>query len=207
MSADRQQLLPEERRVGPSGVRDAISDLLNAERPDGRDVFEEVLPLVYDELRRMAHWQLARERQQRTLNTTGLVHEAYLKLVDSTRVPGKSRAYFFAAAARAMRQVLVEAARRRGRLKRGEGEIPLNLEDFQVAVDDFAAELRDLDEALERLTTLFPRQARVVECRFFGGLSVEETAETLELAPRTVKRDWALARAWLYRELRVEPVT
>ena len=188
----------------PSGVRDAVTDLLSAAQLEGRDVFEELLPLVYDELRQMAHRHLAREHRQRTLNTTGLVHEAYLKLVDSARVPVKSRAYFFAAAARAMRQVLVDAARRRGRLKRGEGEAPLNLEDFQVAVDDFAAELRDLDEALERLTALFPRQARVVECRFFGGLSVEETAEALELAPRTVKRDWSLARAWLYRELRGE---
>jgi RNA polymerase sigma factor (TIGR02999 family) len=114
----------------------------------------------------------------------------------------KSRAYFCAAAARAMRQVLVDAARRRGRLKRGAGERPLDLDDFQVSVDDFAAELREVDEALDELALRFPRQARVVECRFFGGLSVEETAEALDLAPRTVKRDWSLARAWLYREMR-----
>jgi RNA polymerase sigma factor (TIGR02999 family) len=189
-----------------SGTRDAVTDVLSAARRDGRDVFDELLPLVYDELRQMAHRHLAREHRQRTLNTTGLVHEAYLKLVDQSRAPVKSRGYFFAAVARAMRQVLVDAARRRGRFKRGGGEPPLNLEDFQVAVDDFATELRDLDEALERLATQFPRQARVVECRFFGGLSVEETAEALELAPRTVKRDWALARAWLYRELRTRPV-
>jgi RNA polymerase sigma factor (TIGR02999 family) len=185
----------------PEG-RDAVTAVLNAAGREGRDVVDALLPLVYDELRRMAHRHLARERRQRTLSTTGLVHEAYLKLVDQDRVPVKSRAYFFAAAAHAMRQVLVDAARRRGRIKRGGGEAPLNLEDFQVAVDDFAAELRDLDEALERLAAVFPRQARVVECRFFGGLSVEETAEALELAPRTVKRDWSLARAWLYRELR-----
>ena len=189
-----------------SGARHAITDALNAAQREGRDVFDELLPLVYDELRQMAHRHLAREHRQRTLNTTGLVHEAYLKLVDQSRAPVKSRGYFFAAVARAMRQVLVDAARRRGRLKRGEGEAPLNLDDFQVAVDDFAAEVHDLDEALEGLATHFPRQARVVECRFFGGLSVEETAEALELAPRTVKRDWALARAWLYRKLRGEPV-
>ena|SRR2546422_524370 len=185
-----------------SGARNAVTDVLSAAQRDGRDVFEELLPIVYDELRQMAHRHLARERRQRTLNTTGLVHEAYLKLVDHSQAPVKSRGYFFAAVARAMRQVLVDAARRRGRFKRGGGEAPLNLDDFQVAVDDFAAGLRDLDEALDRLAIRFPRQARVVECRFFGGLSVEETAEALELAPRTVKRDWSLARAWLYRELR-----
>lgn len=189
---------------GP-GARDAVTAALGAADRQGRDLFDELLPLVYDELRRMAHRHLAREHRQRTLSTTGLVHEVYLKLVDQTQVSAKGRAYFFAAAARAMRQVLVDAARRRGRLKRGGGEVPLDLEDFQVAVDDFAADLRGLDEALERLATLFPRQARVVECRFFGGLSVEETAEALALAPRTVKRDWSLARAWLYRELRGRP--
>ena len=191
--------------MNPSGARD-VTDVLNAARREGRDVLEDLVPLVYDELRQMARRHLARERRQRTLNTTGLVHEAYLKLVDQSRAPVRSRGYFFAAAARAMRQVLVDAARRRGRFKRGGGEEALNLEDFQVAVDDFAAELRDVDEALDALAVEFPRQARVVECRFFGGLSVEETAEALDLAPRTVKRDWALARAWLYRKLRGEPV-
>jgi len=185
-----------------SAVRHAVTAVLSEAGRDGRDVFDDLLPLVYDELRQMARRHLARERRQRTLSTTGLVHEAYLKLVDQTQAPVRSRAYFFAAAARAMRQVLVDAARRRNRLKRGAGEVPLDLDDFQVAVDDFAAELGDLDEALTRLAALFPRQARVVECRFFGGLSVEETAEALDLAPRTVKRDWSLARAWLFRELR-----
>jgi RNA polymerase sigma factor (TIGR02999 family) len=185
--------------------RDAVTAVLSAASGDGRDVVNELVPLVYDELRRIAHRHLARERGPRTLGTTALVHEAYLKLVDQDRAPVKSRPYFFAAAAHAMRQVLVDAARRRGRVKRGAGERPLDLDDVQVSVDDFAAELRDLDEALDRLAALFPRQARVVECRFFGGLSVEETAEALELAPRTVKRDWSLARAWLYRELRGTP--
>jgi RNA polymerase sigma factor (TIGR02999 family) len=188
--------------VNASGARGAITAVLSAAGREGREVFDELVPLVYDELRQMAHRQLAGERRRRTLDTTGLVHEAYVKLVDQAQVPVKSRAYFFAAAARAMRQVLVDAARRRRRLQRGAGEEVLDLDDFQVAVEDFAAELGDVDEALDRLATLFPRQARVVECRFFGGLSVEETAETLGLAPRTVKRDWSLAKAWLYRELR-----
>jgi RNA polymerase sigma-70 factor, ECF subfamily len=189
----------------PTG-RDAVTAVLSAAGPDGRDVFDRLLPLVYDELREMAHRQLARERH-RTLNTTGLLHEAYLKLVDQSQVPVKSRAYFFGAAARAMRQVLVDAARRRGRQKRGAGQAAASLDGVEVAVDDFAAELRDVDEALARLAELYPRQAQVVECRFFGGLSVEETAEALGLAERTVKRDWSLARAWLYRELQSAPST
>jgi RNA polymerase sigma-70 factor, ECF subfamily len=188
--------------VDASGARHAVTAVLSAVDREGRDLFDELLPLVYDELRRMAHRNLVREPRRHTLSTTGLVHEAYLKLVDQSQVTARGRAYFFGAAARAMRQILVDAARRRGRLKRGGGEAPLDLEGFQVAVDDFAAELRDLDGALQRLSVLFPRQARVVECRFFGGLSVEETAEALDLAPRTIKRDWSLARAWLYRELR-----
>jgi RNA polymerase sigma-70 factor, ECF subfamily len=190
--------------LDPSAVKHAVTAILRDAAGQGRDAFDDLLPLVYDELRQMARRHIARERRQRTLSTTGLVHEAYLKLVDQTQAPIRSRAYFFAAAARAMRQVLVDAARRRNRIKRGSGEAPLDLSDYQVAVDDFAAELDDLDEALTRLAALFPRQARVVECRFFGGLSVEETAEALDLAPRTVKRDWALARAWLFRELRTE---
>jgi len=185
--------------VDTSGARDAVTAVLCA--GEGRQTFDELLPLVYNELRRMAHGQLVRERRQRTLSTTDLVHEAYLKLVDQAQVPLKSRGYFFAAAARAMRQVLVDAARRRGRLKRGGGQAPVELDESQLAVDEFAAEVSDLDEALDRLAAVFPRQARVVECRFFGGLSLDETAEALTLAPRTVKRDWALARAWLYREL------
>ncbi len=149
----------------------------------------------------MAHSQLAREGNNATLNTTGLVHEAYLKLVDGAGVTRRGKAYFFAAAAGAMRQVLVEAARRRNRHKRGGGERPVTLDDNQLSVDGFAAEILDLDSALGRLEQQHPRPARVVECRFFGGLDVDQTAELLEVAPRTVDRDWALARAWLNREL------
>jgi len=150
----------------------------------------------------MARRRLARERHRGTLSTTALLHEVYLKLVDETRVPMKSRAYFFGAAARAMRQVLVDAARRRRRLKRGAGEVPVELEESHLAVDGCAAEVLDLDDALRELVRVYPRQAQVVECLFFGGLSVEETAQGLDLSPRTVKRDWALARAWLFRRLK-----
>jgi RNA polymerase sigma factor (TIGR02999 family) len=159
------------------------------------------MPLVYDELRQLARRQLAGEWRRRPLDTTGLVHEAYLKLVDETAVPLRSRPYFFASAARAMRQVLIDAARRRKRAKRGGGLEDERLDDATVSVEGFAAELVDLDAALTRLAETLPRQARVLECRFFGGLSVEETAAALEVSLRTVKRDFSLARAWLYREL------
>jgi RNA polymerase sigma factor (TIGR02999 family) len=163
------------------------------------------MPLVYAELRRMAHRQLAREHERHTLDTTALVHEVYLRLVDGGRLPLKGRTYFFGAAARAMRQVLVDAARRRRRVKRGDGVKPLDVDRLELAVDGLAAELVDLDEALSHLAKDYPRQARVVECRFFAGLSVEDTAAALELHERTVKRDWALARAWLFRFLRDQP--
>lgn len=162
---------------------------------------ERLLPLIYDELHAMAHQRLAHERRNHTLQTTALVHEAYLRLVDQTKITQRGRAYFFGAAARAMRQVLVDYARRRKAEKRGGGQKPLSLEEGQVAVDTYAEELIDLDEAMKRLAALNPRHARVVECRFFGGLSVQETAETLDISPRTVAYDWKVAQAWLYHEL------
>ena len=170
---------------------------------EDRGVFDRLVPLVYEELRRIARSCLARESAAATLSTTALVHEAYLKLVDESRVPVRSRAYFFAAAARAMRQVLVDAARRRHRRKRGAGapveELPEEL--AAPGTDDFAGQVVAVHESLERLAALEPRAARVVELRFFGGLSVEEAAEVIGASPRSVKRDWAFARAWLYREL------
>lgn len=184
--------------------RDRVTRMLvtASELPDGRHQnLDSLVPLVYSELRRMAHGQLAREGNNATLDTTSLVHEAYLKLVDGTGVARRGRAYFFGAAARAMRQVLVEAARRRNSDKRGRGDRPLTLDEGQLSVNGFAAEILDLDAALGRLEQAHPRSARVVECRFFGGLDVDQTAELLEVAPRTVDRDWALARAWLHREL------
>jgi RNA polymerase sigma factor (TIGR02999 family) len=164
-----------------------------------------LLPLVYDELRGLAHRQLESERTGHTLSTTALVHEAYVRLVDDTRVTRKGRAYFFAAAARAMRHVLVDHARRRRTVKRGDGASHVSLDQTEIAVDRFADELLDLDRALNKLAKLNPRHARVVECRFFGGLEVKETAEALGVSPRTVKYDWALARAWLHEALRGEP--
>jgi RNA polymerase sigma-70 factor, ECF subfamily len=163
---------------------------------------DRLLPLLYDELREIARRQLARERRNATLQPTELVHEVYLRLVDDRRVTQRGRAYFFGAAARAMRHVLIESARRRGARKRGGGERMVTLDDELVAVDAYAAELLDLDRALAELERRNPRHARVVECRYFGGLSVEETTAALDVSPRTVKSDWALARAWLYAALR-----
>ncbi|MGQ0648443.1 MAG: ECF-type sigma factor [Gemmatimonadaceae bacterium] len=163
-----------------------------------------LVPLLYDELRALAHRQLSRERGDITLQTTELVHEAFLRLVDVTQVTGRGRAYFFAAAAQSMRRVLVDHARRRSANKRGNAAVVsdwLRLDAAGIAVDTFSAELLDLDTALGRLASIEPRQARVVECRYFGGLSVEETADALGVSERTVKSEWAVARAWLYHHL------
>lgn len=161
-----------------------------------------LFPVLYEELRVLARRQLAGEASGHTLRTTALVHEAWIRLADGNGVGPRGRAYFFGAAARAMRQVLVDHARRRQSLKRGGGERALTLEEDGVAVDAAAGELIDLDRALEELAARNPRHAQVVECRFFGGLDVEETAAVLGVSERTVKADWAFARAWLRRALR-----
>ena len=182
--------------------KSTITKILEQATAHDRDSLDALLPLVYDELRVMARRQLAGEWLQKPFQTTGLVHEAYLKLIDQSAVPLANRHYFFAAASRAMRQVLVDAARRRNRTKRGGGQLPESLNEATLAVDGFAAELIDLDLALDELAKTMPRQAQVLECRYFGGLSIEETAVALSISPRSVKRDFALARAWLSRELR-----
>jgi RNA polymerase sigma factor (TIGR02999 family) len=191
-------------------LRDRVTTVLaeagRAGEPD-RQAIDRLVPMVYDELRKMARAQLARDGHRLVLDTTGLVHEAYVKLVDAERLPVKSRAYFFGAAARAMRQVLVDAARRRNREKRGGGHAPVTLEEDFVGVDALADELLGLDESLVRLAEAHPRPAWVLECRYFGGLSVQETAAALELATRTVNRDLAFAQAWLRRELEGDPTS
>jgi len=160
--------------------------------------------LLYDELRELAHRYRSREGGGATLHTTELVHEAYLRLADDERVGARGKAYFFGAAAQAMRRVLVDAARRRGAAKRGGDVAQVTLGEEQVAVDGYASDLLDLDRALAALEVEHPRLARVVELRFFGGLSVEETAAAMGVSPRTVKGDWALARAWLHDTLHGE---
>ena len=180
---------------------DTTALLVAVEADDGTDRLDRLLPVIYDELRLLAHRQLAREQAGHTLHTTALVHEAYLRLVDHTRVTARGRAYFFGAAAQAMRRVLIEHARKRKAVKRGGGEPAMRLDEDQISVDAFATHLIDLDEALDRLAQLSPRQARIVECRFFGGLKTDEIATAIGVSPRTVRNDWTLARAWLYRSL------
>jgi RNA polymerase sigma factor (TIGR02999 family) len=187
-----------------SDPKSQLTQLLCQATSDDRAVLDQIVPLVYDELRQMARRQLAGHKRY-TLDTTALVDEAYLRMVDRDSIPLGSRAFFFGAAARAMRQVLVDAARRRNRDKRGGGQADTELKEEWVAADGLAAEVLELNEGLERLAEHYPRQASVVECRFFGGLSVEETAQALGLSERSVVRDWTLARAWLYRELRTDP--
>ena len=181
--------------------REGVTQLLIAYRDGDRGAFDRLMPIIYDDLRRIARRQLRRGAPQ-TLNTTGLVHEAYLKLVDPSRVDWQDRGHFLAVSARAMRQVIIGYARKRSAVKRGGGERPVTLDEAQVAVDDQADRLLALDRALERLGGRDERLARVVECRFFAGLSEEETAQALGVSLRTAQRDWMRARAWLKEELR-----
>ena len=166
-----------------------------------------MFPLVYDELRRLAHRRLSREPTGRTLGTTELVHEAYLRLIDQTRVQWTGRAHFMGVAATAMRRILVDRARARRSLKRGGALAPVSLDALDLGPDEPAELFVALDEALDRLRELDARQARVVECRFFGGMTEEETAEALGIGLHTAKRDWSKAKSWLYRELFEQDVT
>ena len=163
-----------------------------------------LMPLVYDELRRLARTFLARERGAHTLQPTALVHEAYLKLVDQRSVKWQNRAHFYGLAASMMRRVLIDHARAHATEKRGGAARHLSLDDVQVPLEQRAAGLLALDEALERLAQMDERKCRIVEMRFFGGLTDEEIAEVLKVTTRTVLRDWKKARLWLYRELSLE---
>jgi RNA polymerase sigma factor (TIGR02999 family) len=169
------------------------------------EALERLLPLVYDECRRMAARQLQRERSAHTLSPTALVHELYLRLVDQRRATWENRAQFFGIAARLMRRILVDYARARLAKKRDGGHTLVSLDAALDATDaPRVVDVLAIDEALERLGRLDPDQQRLVELRFFAGLTVEETAHVLGRSPRTVKREWQLAKAWLFRELRVE---
>jgi RNA polymerase sigma factor (TIGR02999 family) len=185
--------------------RGEVTALLRAHASGDREALERLLPRVYDELRRIASARLNRERPDHTLSTTDLVHEAYLELMPMDKIDWQSRAHFFAIASRAMRNVLVDYAERRGAAKRGGGQEPARLHellDERLPADDRPMDdLLALNDALHKLEQLDARKARVVECRFFGGLNLDETAEALGSSAATVSRDWAFARAWLHKEL------
>jgi RNA polymerase sigma factor (TIGR02999 family) len=163
--------------------------------------FEQLTPLIYDELHRLAHHYMGREQSSHTLQTTALVNEAYVRLIDWKNVRWQNRAHFLGVSAQLMRRILVDFARSRGSRKRGGGVSVVTLDDAAIVSDEKGTDLVALDEALAALAELDARQSKIVELRFFGGLSNEEVAEVLKVSEGTVRRDWSLARAWLHREL------
>ncbi len=181
--------------------KEEVTQLLIAYGQGDRQALDRLLPVVYSELHGIAARQMRRERADHTLNATALVHEVYLKLMDQNQISWQNRAHFFAIAARAMRQVLISYARKHNAEKRGGGAPNTLLDGKEIALGERADELLALDEALTRLAGFDQRLAQVVEYRFFGGLTIEETSAVLDVSSMTVKRDWNKAKAWLYREL------
>jgi RNA polymerase sigma factor (TIGR02999 family) len=198
-----QAVAPDRRPLPPDMTADHdVTGLLAAWREGDATAVDRLFPLVYDELRRIAHRQLLLERADHTLGTTALVHEAYIRLVDQSRAQWVDRAQFFAIASRAMRRILVDYARQHLAGKRGGRRERVTLDEELLSVDDRADLLLAVDEALDRLRELDERASRVVECRFFGGFTEEETAAALNVTDRTVRRDWVRAKTWLYEALR-----
>ena len=182
---------------GPSPQQ--VTQLLVAWGGGDQAARDELMPLVYEELRRLAHKCIRRERPGHTLQTSALLNEAYLRLVDQKNIQWQDRAHFFGIAARLMRQVLVDYARKRRYAKRGGDAQRVSLDEAMIVSEERAADVVALDDALKILAQIDPRQSQIVELRFFGGLSIEETAEVLAVSPGTVMRDWTLAKAWLRR--------
>jgi RNA polymerase sigma factor (TIGR02999 family) len=182
-----------------------VTGLLLSWRQGDAEALDRLVPLVYDELRRVARRHLQREQPGHALQATALVHEVYLRLVDVDRLTLKNRTHFFGVAAKLMRQILVDHARRQHADKRGGGATMLSVDDVSPAAQPMSVDLLALDQALEALSALDARQCGVVELRFFGGLDIEEAAEALGISPATVEREWALAKAWLYRRLSPTP--
>ncbi len=180
---------------------DEITELLLNWSSGDEAAFDALMSLVHGELRQMAHRYMRHERPGHTLQTTALVNEAYLRLVDQKRVQWQDRAHFFAVAAQAMRRILIDHARKHRYAKRGGGARAISLENAAVMSNERAADLVALDEALNSLASIDSQQSRVVELRFFGGLTIEETAEVLKLSVDKVKSEWATAKAWLFREM------
>ena len=181
--------------------REEVTGLLRAWSDGDQLALEKLMPLVYAELHRLAKRYMGREHAGHTLQTSALVNEAYLRLVDAHGVPWQNRTHFFAVSAQIMRRILVDFARSRQNLKRGGGALQVTLDEGLIVSPESSADLLALDEALEKLAALNSRQSKVVELRYFGGLNEEEVAAALNVSARTVRHDWSLARAWLYREL------
>jgi RNA polymerase sigma factor (TIGR02999 family) len=178
-----------------------ITELLASYGRGDKESLDQLMPIVYEELRRQAARYLRREQAGHTLQTTALIHEAYVRLVDQRNMQWQNRAHFFGIAAQMMRRILVDHARSKKRAKRGGSEVRVSLDEATVAVKGQDLDVVALDEALQRLAEIDEQQSRVVELRFFSGLSVEETAEVMGISKSTVKRDWSMAKAWLHREL------
>lgn len=178
-----------------------VTQLLVSWGNGNKDALDKLIPLVYAELRRLARRYMGRESPGHTLQTSALINEAYMKLVDQRNVQWQNRAHFFAVAAQVMRHILIDHARSRRYAKRGAGARKISLDDTAVLSDERAADLVALDDALTALADLDARKSRIIELRFFGGLSIEETAEILKISPVTVTREWRAARAWLRREM------
>jgi RNA polymerase sigma factor (TIGR02999 family) len=185
----------------PSRAPEAVTQLLLAWSNGDREALDRLMPLVYDELRRLARRYMRRERVGHTLQTTAVINEAYLKLVDQQHVRWQNRAHFYAISAQLMRRILVDHARRHAYAKRGGGALRVSLDETVMAAPEQTADVVAVHEALERLAEIDERKSRVVELRFFGGLSIEETAEVVGVTPMTVTRDWKTAKAWLHREI------
>ncbi|HEY9500753.1 MAG TPA: sigma-70 family RNA polymerase sigma factor [Pyrinomonadaceae bacterium] len=178
-----------------------VTQLLVAWGNGDHSALDQLMPLVYDELHRLAHRHMAQERPEHTLQTSALINECFFRLIDQRNVRWQNRAQFFGIAATAMRRILVSYARSRKRIKRGAGALQISFDEETFLTEERAAEIVALDEALELLAIVDKRKSQVVELRFFGGLSIDDTAEVLNVSPGTVMRDWTLAKAWLRREI------
>jgi RNA polymerase sigma factor (TIGR02999 family) len=187
--------------MGDKSSSPGVTELLLAWNRGDRHALDRLMPIVYKELRRVAQRHMGAERSDHTLQATVLVNEAYIRLVDQNQVNWQNRAHFFGAAAQIVRRILVDHARGRDRLKRGGDVAKVNLIEAAGATDGQSVDVVALDNALNELAKLDPQKERIIELRFFAGLSIEETAETLNISPATVKRQWAASRAWLYQEM------
>ncbi|MFL6516204.1 MAG: sigma-70 family RNA polymerase sigma factor [Chthoniobacterales bacterium] len=190
--------------MAPLSPRQEVTQLLVEWRAGDERALERLFPLVQPELHRLAHHYMRSERADHTLQTTAILNEAYLRLVEDTKPRWQNRTHFVAAAAQLMRRIMVDHARERHSLKRGGGALKVTLDEAALVTEARSDELLALDEALEGLAAQDPRKSQIVELRYFGGLTVEETAEFLNTSPRTVEREWTMAKAWLYRALNVE---